>query len=502
MALREEWCSENLSKLLQEELRISTLSELKDHLIALPRDEAVKVVDRLQLPLIFDCLDDSNNDQIDLACEVLTLCMSNLTVGETASKYAAPLEKMLSHPYSPVKLMALTELEKSMISEEALVEVSKRISLINNVITCIGDNNLGVAKKASNIIVTLGTTIPGIHSITKPDIMDAFHACMAISEVVRLRIYEILVKISVISEHSFNKLREIGFISCIIEELNTNDVLFRMNIVEILTPLGMCDHGYAFLDENKILSNFLSIICISDLDKDVSLLLSQPGIAKFFGNVANKRPLEVLSKYPRFYDYLFDSIESDNLTIVATVLDTLGHIGESNQGKNALYSTGNKIFDVIKTISKMLGSLPTELKISALNCIENLLHVSEHKDNIELTTKRWFHALGENPMEIVLRYAKNPFLELKLAGLGVLKAVAGQLWGQETIKNTPGLIEYLLDRSVETAKECKEKKYEIIQSLALSPVFDHFTTERLNSYVKQGPFYVQAVTEIAIEGNE
>lgn len=54
---------------------------------------------------------------------------------------------------------------------------------------------------------------------------------------------------------------------------------------------------------------------------------------------------------------------------------------------------------------------------------------------------------------------------------------------------------------METVKECKEIKYEIIKALSESTVFDQTTLLRLKAFVKEGPFYVRAVTEVAIEGN-
>lgn len=61
MPVQDEWCADKLSNLLQEELRISTLSELRDHLKALPHEEATTISSGLQLPLVFDCLNDSNS---------------------------------------------------------------------------------------------------------------------------------------------------------------------------------------------------------------------------------------------------------------------------------------------------------------------------------------------------------------------------------------------------------------------------------------------------------
>lgn len=90
----------------------------------------------------------------------------------------------------------------------------------------------------------------------------------------------------------------------------------------------------------------------------------------------------------------------------------------------------------VKTIAKLLPSLPTDIRIRALSCIENLLR-DARVDTMQLTEK-WFHLLGPEPMDVISKYAKNPFVELRLAGLGILNAIACQLWGQEAIKNTPG----------------------------------------------------------------
>lgn len=60
MGSQEEWCAEQLSKLLQEDLRITTLGEIKEHLATLSQSEATRIANLLDLPLVFDCLNDSN----------------------------------------------------------------------------------------------------------------------------------------------------------------------------------------------------------------------------------------------------------------------------------------------------------------------------------------------------------------------------------------------------------------------------------------------------------
>lgn len=60
MASNDDWCADKLSKLSQEELRISTLNEIKEYLSTLTQSEAKRIASQIDLPLVFDCLNDSN----------------------------------------------------------------------------------------------------------------------------------------------------------------------------------------------------------------------------------------------------------------------------------------------------------------------------------------------------------------------------------------------------------------------------------------------------------
>lgn len=56
---REAWCADKLSKLQIEDLRMSTLSEIKDYFSTISQDEAYQIANTMQLPVVFDCLNDS-----------------------------------------------------------------------------------------------------------------------------------------------------------------------------------------------------------------------------------------------------------------------------------------------------------------------------------------------------------------------------------------------------------------------------------------------------------
>lgn len=98
--------------------------------------------------------------------------------------------------------------------------------------------------------------------------------------------------------------------------------------------------------------------------------------------------------------------------------------------------------DVLKVLGKNIALYPTDLRIRALNCIENLLRIQlgEQNNQICSLTENWYKQLHADPIHLIMNYAKNPFVDIRLAGLSVVQAIAEQTWGQEVIKNIPGKI--------------------------------------------------------------
>lgn len=67
-----------------------------------------------------------------------------------------------------------------------------------------------------------------------------------------------------------------------------------------------------------------------------------------------------------------------------------------------------------------------------------------------------------------------------------------------------GFVEFLLDRSIETNKLCKDAKYAVVRTLVESPtapsVFSNVIFTRMQDFVTEGPFFVRTQAEVAIEG--
>lgn len=117
--------------------------------------------------------------------------MSHLSLGDSTERYDVFLERSLNHPYPSVKLMVLKEINRISANDDVLMDVCKRTSLFSLIIKSIGDDDLGVAKLASEIIAKIALTDLGIKQLLLPDIRKIFEDLIALNEVVRLRVYEV-----------------------------------------------------------------------------------------------------------------------------------------------------------------------------------------------------------------------------------------------------------------------------------------------------------------------
>lgn len=103
-----------------------------------------------------------------------------------------------------------------------------------------------------------------------------------------------------------------------------------------------------------------------------------------------------------------------------------------------LFIVENRTEEAIKTIVSRLVSLPTELKARVLKTIEILLRVDSISSQVTAITLKWYKIMGDTIIDKITTYAKNPFGEIRCAGLGVLCSLALQQWGQEVIQGVPG----------------------------------------------------------------
>lgn len=425
-----------------------------------------------------------------------------LEPGEVYQRYSTEISQLIIHPADVVRSLVLHEIFCIVSNPQKLPLLLKDVNLLVAVINRIGDDNLVVANCAMRIMKEIGKNPNGLQILYTGELLRSFARLLVKNDTISFRIYEIVVDVAKSSKEGLEASAQSGFLNSLFDVLENEDILLQINALEILTELALTEEGLNYLEQQEVIRKFVQKITQANENPLSNLLI--PGLMKFFGNVARYWPNEIFSKYPIVVSALFEVIESGDQTILGVALDTLGHVSTRVEGKYALQALGDAMPCALKKIADIIQRMPTALRIRGLNNLALILDVqkTEQDNRILSLTKSWFNSMCDDPMGMILALCRQPFADIRQASLEVMAVVASQVWGQEYISSYPGLVEFLLDRNVESFKECKEAKYAIVKQLAEAEqdVFDANIMQRFVEFVTQGPHYVETNTEVAVEG--
>ncbi|XP_053947800.1 26S proteasome non-ATPase regulatory subunit 5 [Anastrepha ludens] len=499
--MSESWFCEQIENLKIQENRMSTLSEIRVRLSQLDGSsnsqlEAHVANCLLNAPEIYECLNESSecDQQCEIATDILSMCMSNMHIGQ--NNMPVYLERALTHPRPRIQAIVFKTILKQLEREQTQsTESDISDELLNLVLKGLQHEDTEVGVPVVEILsIVLKSRLDQI--AIKQKLLDV----LSCSEIIKCRVYELAVNLA---KQSPSMLKQVEFLlDRALSELDNDDVLFQVNILEILVSLAEQNHGLLYLEDRQV----FEIISrrVENVEQNPIDHLLIPGIMKFFGKAASVQPQKVIVGYPHMIQCFFQSILSGDVSILPAAFDTFANLALSKKGKLLLdQNYPAMIKETFEEIASYLRNLSTDLKNRAFNTLEIIFTTeSVSQADIDELLRKWFVYLadGEN-MQFLMDFCRNPFPDIKVACLSFIKSVCRHRWGVVALKDTAGFVEYLLDRKIEFDKEAKYKKFELISLLADSDVFDVQTNIQLRTYANEGPYFIQSIMDIATEGN-
>ncbi|XP_017263021.1 26S proteasome non-ATPase regulatory subunit 5 [Kryptolebias marmoratus] len=484
---------------------VEELQSLKTALLAIPLSALREAVSGQRLNVIFSLLCSNDREQVELCVDILERILLALSPVHLVQNYRAELQGGLTHPNETVKILALTQIGRVVEHPEAVTEILNNQDILREMILCIKEEKMSVAKQAIHSLSKISHSKPGLDKLFKSDLLEVVKDVMSTSDIIRYRIYELVVEISSVSPISLGYCANSGLISRLLSELTGDDVLIRATAIEMVTTLAHSQHGRQYLAQQGIMDKISNMIRGAETDPFSSLYL--PGLVKFYGNLAiMDSPQQVCEAYPAFLNKVFEMALNPDPAMIGVALDTLGLLGSTVEGKQVLQKTGQQFKAVFSRMSQLAGSGATELRVRSLDAISQLLTLQPDHQTEDLLslTESWFQLLSNKPMDMIRSISTQPFPELHCGALRIFTAIANQPWGQKMMMNTPGFMEFVLDRSTGQTKEAKDAKFELVGSLAASSTAAEILGSqnyiRLKTYLREGPYYVTAVASVSTEG--
>uniref|UniRef100_A0A8C6UKG7 26S proteasome non-ATPase regulatory subunit 5 n=1 Tax=Neogobius melanostomus TaxID=47308 RepID=A0A8C6UKG7_9GOBI len=484
---------------------VEELQSLKTALLSIPISALRDAVSGQRLDVIFSLLNSNSREQVELCVDILERILMALSPVHLAHNYRAELQGGLKHNNDAVKILALTQIGRMVENPDAVTEILSNDGLLCAIIQSIGAEKMSVAKQAIQSLSKLCQSKPGLDKLFQSDLLKTIKDVMAIDDLVRYRIYELVVEVSSFSPISFGYCVNSGLVLQLLGELTGDDVLIRVTAAEMVTNLAQSQHGRQFLARQGIMDKISNMIKGADTDPFSSFYL--PGFVKFFGNVAiMDSPQQVCETYPAFQNKVFEMVLDPDPAMTGVGLDTLGLLGTSVEGKQVLQKTGEKIKAVLVRMSQLASTGATELRVRSLEAISQLLKLEPEQQTEDLLalTESWFKLLSKEPMDMIHKISTQPFPELHCSALCIFTTIASQPWGQRLMMSTPGFMEFVLDRSTSHTKDAKDAKFELVGALinssSATEILGSQNCLRLKTYLREGPYYVTAVAAVGTEG--
>lgn len=431
---------------------------------------------------------------MNLLCQdILDISLSYFKI--TDSNSFGIIELLLKS--SPVQKIAIRKLQYDSQKISEFVPKSTILLLIK----CLKSEYVNIGSATINILIEFIRE----DLLNDDDIMHQLSpSAMDTSKTeVMCRIYEVCVGIGIKNFTSFEKIQFI-IGNCLNDLTTGSDVLFQLNLLEILQNLCLRDYGLSYLENKHVLQILARKIGNTNDDPLSALIL--PGLMKFFGGIAAIYPQKIFQSYSSLFNLLFNCILEDHASLIYTALDTLAYLSKSDDCKKLMDKDfGNKFVQVLAHIYHNISNYPNDVKLRALSCLENVFGLDDEEEmiNNQITSicEKWCIGLfgDSKDFSTLLNFCKNPFDDLCIAAIKFLKSLALYTFGQEGIAKTGGFVEFLLDRKAGSSFELKQNKFDLIEILARSSIFDATVIAQFSKYIREGINYVEPISEVCIE---
>jgi len=345
------------------------------------------------------------------------------------------------------------------------------------------------------------------------------------SIVVKLRYLSVLSRLAAASVAGTSLCAEIGVLSTIFDLCSdTADPLSQMVAMDLLVDVSATDVGINIIISKGMLRYLLLLSSGSDdcppdpmlsthAATVLSKILAQPSFREL--QWSHDMQQEVWNLMAAVGRMLTSDAELERLAGV----DTVERFATSCPQAHALFLQNDVLIDSllellrqkVETQALVLHVLAKifdfDMKFPADPAVTTAIEPLS-TEAAYLERKRYLLQVVANikkmsAIEYCVKLIKSPIAESKYGAYDLLRALAADKsgWGFQLIINHSGLVDLLLDRSIEHTKEGKEWKFSVVSALyenSKSHLLAEEFRDSLHRFLRMGPFYVPAaMSELA-----
>lgn len=187
----------------------------------------------------------------------------------------------------------------------------------------------------------------------------------------------------------------------------------------------------------RLLELVVNVIHIERVTCSTLIFLS--GIIRFFGYLAQSRPVEVIQQYPVFLQNVFSFLTAGDPALKLIAIQTIGAVAHSEQGLRVVFDNKPRNDEIMKILCTNINSSEADVKGRSLEALALIFHSANvPSEDLSVLTRSLFTAMASNPLQILMEVSKQPFQDVHCAVLKVFRSLAKYKWAQEGMTTCPG----------------------------------------------------------------
>lgn len=482
----------------------------------------------LELISLLPNADRSSNET--LLIEVLTIVlMIDNSIQSLSSSSSIPilineLNSLNSNKIDALLINILTKMvERSIIS----INDDLCIHILNHSLAKVSNNDISISEIASKLVELC---------IVKYDVEKFLPLIVSHSQqylhdtTTYIRYITIMAKTLTFSDRHFDVCLNAGAVTAIFDICRDNsDILAQIVTIELVLNFAYTSHGLQYLFTHGVMSWLIVTACGSQSTRVTSNELLGPTALRLIGEIlisSSSRSLiidlcwfreqsnELMNNFLQAIIMYIDGSEEINRLIGIRALTDLAL--SSKKGYLMVLSHDSLIQSLLSLLNAKIEVQAVVLHSVARILDQNITEPSsEEKLNIEMTNEydneTYDHSISEkklsllrsigaakrmNTISYLIKIAKQPVPEIRLAAYDVLRSIAGQSRGMgiHLLYSSAGFREFIENRETEFSKEGKEAKFSVIETIALSKGFlSADVSDKIDAMIKEGPYFIPLI---------
>eukprot|EP00123_Amoebidium_parasiticum_P018697 comp24264_c3_seq5/m.45168 comp24264_c3_seq5/g.45168 ORF comp24264_c3_seq5/g.45168 comp24264_c3_seq5/m.45168 type:complete len:509 (-) comp24264_c3_seq5:17-1543(-) len=450
----------------------------------------------IPMSLLFNCLETSNQSDIDTCCSVLRRVMDSLPRSALlAEDVVAYFTLGLSHPNDKVRELVLMQLLRCTEGEKELARMHT-VGLLELGLERIGDDSLGVAKKAGHLLAQLSWTPTGISLLSSPTIVQKLKTLAESNETTRFRIYEATLDAATISDDALAACQAAGLLDGLQSDLVAVDPLLRVNVLEMYAKMGANPASHRYLVESGALD---SVSALLKDREDPWAAMCVPFVFRFYARMAEIKGTDFKQLFDQqsLYGPFVRALQGPDPVLAEAALSCCASMASVSSGVATLVASA----PLHEAMVRHLAGAQVELRVAAMHATAVLFDNTEAQFD-ELLAAIFGSLPGKpNVMALLYGFMRQPFAETRDAAYHMLRSLAAHSWGRSAMVSYPGFVELLLDRKDQSDRDALDWKYAIVKAIlghsAGEEELGHAVFRRLAAYLREGAYYVEAAPQVA-----